>query len=334
MHKILIIEDDKSIQKNLEYLFLDRFPDCEVFLTSTVEESRSILKLRKIDLVISDYNLGEDQNTLELIREIDNSMKVIYLTGYLLRDIVDLSLLKSNLYYMLKPYDNEELINLSSKLLRGSQITEDFNSSFMSDLIEGLSHEILNPLSVVYGFTNKAQDRVPEEVRLEKINSRILEIKQKISLLKSVFQVEYNLKRKDCFNPKIELSDILNNEFEEIDFQIDGMDFSCDLNRRMFKEIFVEVFQNVLDFTPQSESPKISIKVLKSGNFHCVEVEDHCEPISDLDRIFNPYYSTKKSSVYNVGLGLARIKYLLSHIQGEINVLSLPHGNKFTIKFK
>ncbi len=333
MHKVLIIEDDLKIQKNLEYLFYDRMSDCKVFLTSSVEEADSILDDEEVDLVVSDYNLGNEQNTLELIKGIDDSVKIIYLTGYLLREIVDLSLSKTNLFYMLKPYDNDELINLSLKLIRKNSLNENFSSNFMPDLIEGLSHEILNPLSVVYGYANKAKNKVSEDERLEKINSRIIEIKQKISLLKSVFQINYNLKLIQEFDPKAEMNFMLKNSFEEMDFEINGSEIFFNFNKNLFREIFFEIFQNVIDFSEGPKKPKVFINISESTDVLMIEVEDQCVPILDTIRIFNPYFSTKKTTVYNIGLGLTRVKYLLSHVQGEIDVLSLERGNKFKIQF-
>ncbi len=98
--------------------------------------------------------------------------------------------------------------------------------------------------------------------------------------------------------------------------------------------IIIEIMNNILDVVVvrRLASADVSVTTFLAGDFLVIEVSDNCGGIEDLDAVFDPYYSTKKS-LNNVGLGLFAVKTILTeHFGGSIDAQNTTLGAKFTMK--
>ncbi len=78
-YNVLIVEDSKSLIKIINSSF--KSWGFKTFLAMSLQETREIIKINKIDYIILDINLP-DGNGYELITEISsNSIKIIVLTS-------------------------------------------------------------------------------------------------------------------------------------------------------------------------------------------------------------------------------------------------------------
>ena len=110
---LLLIEDNKSIQKVIQAI-LDEHPRFNLLaIGSTVEEGKELLKIHSPDLVLLDVELP-DGKSFDLLQTISEpSFHVIFITAhekYALRAIKF-----SALDYLLKPIDEDELIEAIEK---------------------------------------------------------------------------------------------------------------------------------------------------------------------------------------------------------------------------
>lgn len=103
------------------------------------------------------------------------------------------------------------------------------------------------------------------------------------------------------------------------------------------KEYFIRVMNNLLTNAMQSipaeRTADISVKLKKDGGEAVIEVQDNgCGiPPEDLDRIFEPNFTTKSSGT---GLGLAMVSNIVSTFGGSISVSSIvDEGSVFTLRF-
>lgn len=128
--KVLCIEDEELIRENQVY-YLKRLFDT-VYEASNITEALELMEDKKPDIVISDIELNDDINGLEMIREIrknDKHTKFIVLSAYsnkeYLLDAIDLGLVK----YLIKPIDHETFYPI---LLECAQEIYEENSEFIS----------------------------------------------------------------------------------------------------------------------------------------------------------------------------------------------------------
>ena len=112
--KVLIIEDEKLAQEELERLIAKRFPHFEITgKFTTVKESVDWLAKNTVDLIFLDIHLA-DGNGFSIFEQIDIHVPVIFTTAY---DQYAIQAFKVNgIGYLLKPIIEAELVAAINRL--------------------------------------------------------------------------------------------------------------------------------------------------------------------------------------------------------------------------
>lgn len=144
MFTIAIIEDEPLAAQELENLIGEVCDESKVLVKlSSVSESVLWLTQNKIDLIISDIELG-DGLSFEIFNSIENKTPILITTAY---DHYALRAFKEkSIDYLLKPIEKKELSNALKKYIEWSRSDTDFD---VNSLLEAL-----NPLS-----NNRFQER-------------------------------------------------------------------------------------------------------------------------------------------------------------------------------
>lgn len=150
MLKILLIEDEFIIAKDIK-VFLSKDNYALVDIARNGSMAIELFSNNVYDLIISDINLDEDKDGIEVITELSKIklIPVVYLTAYSDTDIVKRAEKTMPFAYLLKPYNNNQLkvtINLailnSSKNNYSSNYVE-LETSSKLDLLTTREKEIL-----------------------------------------------------------------------------------------------------------------------------------------------------------------------------------------------
>ncbi|MDD3890434.1 MAG: HAMP domain-containing sensor histidine kinase, partial [Syntrophomonadaceae bacterium] len=101
-------------------------------------------------------------------------------------------------------------------------------------------------------------------------------------------------------------------------------------------QVFLNILKNASDAFVENEiqKPLIVIRGGEQADHHLLEVEDNAGgiPADILDKIFEPYFSTKGAGV-GTGLGLYMCKMIVEeHCRGELKATNTGKGACFTIK--
>ena len=117
MLKILLIEDEFIISKDIKVL-LSKNDYAKIDDARNYNEAKELFLNNSYDLIISDINLNDIEDGIEIITEFSNTKKlpVVYLTAYSDFDIVSRAEKTMPYAYILKPYNNNQLkatINLA-----------------------------------------------------------------------------------------------------------------------------------------------------------------------------------------------------------------------------
>jgi HD-like signal output (HDOD) protein/ActR/RegA family two-component response regulator len=126
--KILFVDDEVPILKSLNRLFMDT--EYEVFTAGSGEEALEILTDEKIDMVITDMKMPvmDGYQLLEQVKELHPNVLRIILSGYSEKNTI-LTALQKNIakLYILKPWDNNKLVQLVDQIFQTENILRDSN---------------------------------------------------------------------------------------------------------------------------------------------------------------------------------------------------------------
>ncbi|TWK15637.1 Alkaline phosphatase synthesis sensor protein PhoR [Bacillus licheniformis] len=220
------------------------------------------------------------------------------------------------------------------------------------DFVANVSHELKTPITSIKGFTETLLDGAMNEREtllqflsiILKESSRLQTLIQDLLDLSKIEQQNFTLNIQNCNIGEIlaEIEMLMKNKAEEkgITLTLEKPDkpavASGDPHR--LKQIFLNLVNNALTYTPEDGNVTISADVLEDAVQ--VKVKDTGIGIkrSEIPRIFERFYRIDKDRSRNsggTGLGLAIVKHLVEAHHGEIDVESeRGKGTEFTVRLK
>ena len=137
-----------------------------------------------------------------------------------------------------------------------------------------------------------------------------------------------------------EVLKIIGVQLKNHDIEIE-LDIGDDIYLKTYKKELEHVIINLLSnareaFGDEAVMKKIILRVRKEADICVVDVKDNAGGIENevLERIFEPYFTTKASSK-GTGLGLYMSKKIVEeHLGGTIGVKNVDGGAEFTLKIK
>jgi nitrogen fixation/metabolism regulation signal transduction histidine kinase len=201
-----------------------------------------------------------------------------------------------------------------------------------------IAHEIKNPLTPIqltiqqlvdkYSGSDKNYQELLEECA-QIITEEIGSLRQLVTEFSEFGRLPELQLQTGNFNEILkEVSTLYSQRVQlKLDDNLPPSDFDYDRIRR----VFINLIENAIQADP-AEKPVIIESGLKS-DYIVLSVTDMGEGISpeNLNRIFEPYFSTKKTGT---GLGLAISRLIVEEHGGRISVRSSPgEGTKFSLKF-
>ncbi|MEI4485646.1 ATP-binding protein [Frigidibacter sp. MR17.14] len=95
-------------------------------------------------------------------------------------------------------------------------------------------------------------------------------------------------------------------------------------DRLRLEQVIINLLRNALDATRDQKSPQIDI-LLASGETASLSVRDNGTGIADLDKLFEPFWTTKKPGD-GVGLGLAISSGIVTDLGGRLTARNAADG--------
>ena len=211
-----------------------------------------------------------------------------------------------------------------------------------------VAHEIRNPLGSIRLGVSMLRDSVSDKDALNTIELVERGIKH---LNKLVVDVTQFSRQKALERTRVDLHDSLERSIDLVSERIRDKNATVESkfsdtsivgqwDADQLRQVFVNVIANAVDASPENAIVKISTQTLSvdtdgdaaaSKTYARVIIEDRGKGMDEAtrDRIFEPFFSTKKRGT---GLGLAIVKQIVEHHGGRISVASEPgSGSRFTI---
>jgi signal transduction histidine kinase len=223
------------------------------------------------------------------------------------------------------------ILEIEDQLRRADRLTA------LGELSAGMAHEIRNPLGSIRGTAEILRDAFPPEDRYAEFTKILV---SEVDRLNKVLEDFLRFARPDQsehndFKPGQVLSEVLQltqqqANKKQINILWDGQQLPAAIgDSSQFKQVFLNLILNALQALPvggqlwiESELKDDRIILVFSDNGPGI-------PESHLDKIFNPFFTTKDDGT---GLGLAITYRIIKNHCGQISVKNRPEGGaQFTL---
>lgn len=207
-------------------------------------------------------------------------------------------------------------------------------------LASGIAHEINNPLAAILGYAEIIQYQENPELMKEFAKQIVYSAEKAADII--LWLSKYSREAKDTIISDVDLNQVINKSIEALKRtrSTSNIDVVACLrtipkikgNPTELRQIFLNLLYNAMDSLQNNGNINISTRA-KDG-FVEVDVIDSGIgiPKENLNRIFEPFYSTKEKGSC-AGLGLYIVSMLVKKHQGEISVESQQgSGSTFTLK--
>ena len=210
--------------------------------------------------------------------------------------------------------ENERLVIQSEKLKVAGEIAA------------GVAHEIRNPMTVISGFIQMmiADEKSPYREYTELIQSEIERIDTIISEFLVLSRPQANTYRPvDIRHILNEVTALFSIEFQNrlilFSLEADGKCTTINGNANQIKQVFINLIKNAVEAIDQDG--QILIRISSNEDHVCIVIKDSGIGIPPhlLDRIFEPFYTTKSEGT---GLGMMITTKIIQEHQGVISISS------------
>ncbi|WP_088225591.1 HAMP domain-containing sensor histidine kinase [Desulfosporosinus sp. FKB] len=232
------------------------------------------------------------------------------------------------------------------------EVSESFNTMaselqntemLRSDFVNNFSHEFKTPIVSIRGFakllkkenfTDELQREyldiiVNESNRLADMATNVLDLTkiENQSILTDVTRFNLSEQIRNCVL-------LLEKKWSQksLTITVDFDEYEIDANEEMLKQVWINLIDNAVKFSPIAG--EIGISITKSLEVLAVSIKNNGTEICEEDRkrIFSKFYQGDTShSSEGTGIGLSIVKRIIELHKGSISVISSPEETTFTI---
>ncbi len=244
----------------------------------------------------------------------------------------------------------EQLQEQSSELQeKNALLLNQSRHAAMGEMISMIAHQWRQPLSAITATVGSLQVKIGMDKydkdffyeQLDKLNSFSQHLSETIEDFRYFFKSN---KQKEMFNLKKTIESSL--KLTEGIFKKENIKIETDLDEKVeissfeneLMQVLVNILKNAHDalVSNKVKEPKIIIKMFEEAAESVkIIIEDNAGGIPDdiIDKIFEPYFSTKSKN--GTGLGLYMSKSIIEeHCKGSIEAVNVNGGARFIIGMK
>jgi two-component system NtrC family sensor kinase len=365
--RLLLVDDEDDFRQTLAKRLTKKGIPPEQ--AESGETALSILEKKQMDVVVLDVKMPgmHGIEVLQHIKEKHPRTEVIFLTGHAAtQDGVD-GIKRGAFDYLSKPVEFEHLLSkikqaydkvvreeekrreaeFRKKMRQQMATTEKLAS--LGTLAAGVAHEINNPLAIINesaGWLKLILNReemahMPRkkdfELALNKIETGVDRAKrithQLLGFAKKDDSVLVEINFRDLADEAVQLvhREAMNEDIEIVQ-KIDPNLGTIWSDPYQLRQVLINLLTNAIHATGSGGRITIIIEALNGGITLTVQDNGKGIPKENLDKIFEPFFSTKPPG-RGTGLGLFVTRGIIEKLCGTIEVESrLGHGTRFCIR--
>jgi PAS domain S-box-containing protein len=300
---------------------------------------------KPLELVVEEDRQLVSQHLNKRMTGTDNSLSYEFKGHTKLGEIIHLESYGSLTQFQGKPAVLETVIDITDRKKVEMELLKIRKLESVGILAGGIAHDFNNLLTIIIGNISMTKMNLERE-NVDKKNLNLLEDAEKASYQATDLAQKFiTFSEGGWIAPKkLTLSGLLNNtinfypELEELHYNISISDDLKPLygDERQLKEVIINLLLNASEAI-FSQNKEISINagnitllpgnefLLKEGEYIKISIKDKGKgiPANQLEKIFDPYFSTKSQvTKKGLGLGLAICYSIIKKHEGHISVVS------------
>ncbi len=235
-----------------------------------------------------------------------------------------------------------------------NEALDETESKAWQKLLSVLTHEIMNSVAPISSLADTLKHRLQQSVpvlsnesgSVDDLELGIETIKRRSEGLLKFAETYRNLNKINTLNlKKVNVRDLFENllqlmqptlEQKNIEFEtiLKDMDLVLEADVNLLEQVLINLVVNAIEAVKEKHHPRIVLSAYRANNHKTIiKVADNGTgmPAEVLDKIFIPFFSTKKSGS---GIGLSLCKQIMMLHKGNIQVQSVEgEGTAFLLQF-
>jgi signal transduction histidine kinase len=209
----------------------------------------------------------------------------------------------------------------------------------IDELSSTLAHEIRNPIAAARSLVQQMGE---DPTSLENVEYAKVALEEMERVERSISHLLKYAKEEDYQFAPVSIAAVVDAALTELRAKLDGAKVAVSRNyitgptlvadREKLRQVFANILDNAIDaFESVPENRRIELFIENGNGAATVRVRDNgCGiPPDKLERIFNPFFTTKEKGT---GLGMAITRKIVEAHAGTIDVLSEPgRGTEFVV---
>jgi two-component system, NtrC family, nitrogen regulation sensor histidine kinase NtrY len=227
-----------------------------------------------------------------------------------------------------------------------NEALDETESKAWQKLLSVMTHEIMNSIAPISSLAETLKNRLgsKDENTYEDLEVGIETIKRRSEGLLKFAQTYRNLNKITTLNSQklylrelfANLNQLMQPTFEQKDIELDIIlretDLSVQADVSLLEQVLINLIVNAIEAVKDQSEPRIILSAERGSNKKVfIKVADNGPgiPVEVLDKIFIPFFSTKKSGS---GIGLSLCKQIVMLHKGTLQVQSIEgKGSVFVI---
>lgn len=229
----------------------------------------------------------------------------------------------------------EDAFNGLAKELQNTEILR-------SDFINNFSHEFKTPIVSIKGLISLLRTKELSPQKREEYLSVIEDETNRLSVMTTNILNLTKLENQDILAEKnsFNLSEqirtcalLLEKNWTEknIELFLDFEDYNITANEDMLKQVWVNLIDNAIKFSPNDSLVKIKIEQTPARYLIVIENEGELISEEDREKIFHKFYQINKTGGHGNGIGLSVVRRIITLHGGDVFVKNNQNLVVFTV---
>jgi signal transduction histidine kinase len=205
--------------------------------------------------------------------------------------------------------------------------------SLVGQIAAGMAHEIKNPLASIKGAVEILGDEATAPEDKEEFRQIVFKEVRRVDRSLTDF-LEFARPSETKF-ASVNLSDIVRASIKQLDLQARNQGLTIEsrleqevtvrADREKIHQVLLNLLLNAMQSSPDESEILVALETDTASNQAVLTIEDNGSGLgeSDIDRLFEPFYSTKSTGT---GLGLAIARTIIEKHGGTITLGDRPQG--------